>query len=116
MRVNYVIVKPLLDRDDDFVLEEDGDSGHGTGRTRNAVKKWKEDHRLEHYFNCASSPDLSPIENCWQPIKQHVRKYSHWDDANRAKPLSEWKSIPLVLTISMTHWAQCHHLPTIFDT
>ena len=72
------VVKPWLDRDDDFVLEEDGDSGHGTGRTRIAVKKCKEDH---HYFNCASSPDMSPIENCWQPIKQHVRKYPHWDDA-----------------------------------
>ena len=36
---------------------------------------------MEHYFNCASSPDFSPIENCWQTIKQHVRKYPHWDDA-----------------------------------
>ena len=32
------VVKPWPDRDDDFVLEEDGDSGHSTGRTRNAVK------------------------------------------------------------------------------
>ena len=53
------VVKPWLERGDDFVLEEDGDSGHSTGKTRNAVKKWKEDHHLEHYFNCASSPDLS---------------------------------------------------------
>ena len=33
------VVKPWLDRGDDFVLEEDGDSGHGTGKRRNAVKK-----------------------------------------------------------------------------
>lgn len=56
------VVKPWLERGDDFVLEEDGDSGHGTGRTRNAVKKWKEDHHLEHYFNCPSSPDLAPLK------------------------------------------------------
>ena len=35
---------------------------------------------MKHYFNCASSPDLSPIENCWQLPKQHIRKYPHWDD------------------------------------
>lgn len=74
------VVKPWLERGDDFVLEEDGDSGHGTGKTRNIVKKWKADHHLKHYFNCASSPDLAVIENCWQPVKQHVRKYPHWDD------------------------------------
>lgn len=22
----------------------------------------------------------APITNCWQPVKQHVRKYPHWDD------------------------------------
>lgn len=75
-------VKPWLERNDDFVLEEDGDSGHGTGKTRNAVKKWKEEHKLEHFFNCASSPDLSPIENCWLPVKQAVRKQPHWDDGS----------------------------------
>ena len=32
------VVKPWLERGDDFVLEEDGDSGHGTGKRRNAVK------------------------------------------------------------------------------
>ena len=36
-------IKPWLDQSDDFVLEEDGDSGHGTGKTRNIVKKWKVD-------------------------------------------------------------------------
>ncbi len=59
-----LVIKSWLDRENDFVLEEDGDSGHGTGKTRNSVKKWKEDHGLEHYFNCASSSDLAIIENC----------------------------------------------------
>ena len=83
------VVKPWLERGDDFVLEEDGDSGHGTGKRRNAVKKWRLDHDLEHYFNCSSSPDLAPIENCWQPAKQHVRKFPHWDDASLEQLIRE---------------------------
>ena len=52
-------------------------------------KKWKLDHDLEHYFNCASSPDLASIENCWQPAKQHVRKFPHWDDASLEQLIRE---------------------------
>ena len=33
------VIEPWLDRRDDFVLKEDDDSGHDTGRTRNAVRK-----------------------------------------------------------------------------
>ena len=56
------IIKLWIQRGDDFALEEDGDSGHGTGKN-NIVRKWKEENQLEYYFNCANSPDLSPIEN-----------------------------------------------------
>ena len=60
------VVKPWIDRGDDFCLEEDGDSGHGPSK-KNIVRTWKESHGLQSYFNSASSPDLSPIKNCWQP-------------------------------------------------
>jgi hypothetical protein len=73
------IVKPWIQRGDDFVLEEDNNSGHGTGK-RNIVRAWKEENNLESYFNCAQSPDLSPIENCWSPPKSHIRQHPHWDD------------------------------------
>ena len=73
------IIKPWLDQGHNFVLEEDGDSGHGPGKSK-IVRTWKEEHGLEHYFNCPSSPDLSPIENCWQPVKQELYKSPHWDD------------------------------------
>lgn len=73
------IVRPWIETHHDFVLEEDGDSGHGPGKS-NIVRTWKESHGLEHFFNCSSSPDLSPIENCWHRPKQELRKYSHWDD------------------------------------
>lgn len=73
------VVKPWLEHGPHFVLEEDGDSGHGTS-AKNIVRTWKEQHQLESYFNCASSPDLSIIENGWQVPKQYVRKYPHWTD------------------------------------
>lgn len=28
-----------------------------------------------------NSPNLAPIENCWQPVKQAFRKYPRRDDA-----------------------------------
>jgi hypothetical protein len=43
------------------VLEEDKDSGHGTSKA-NIVRGWKEKNGLNHFFNCAQSPDFSPIE------------------------------------------------------
>ena len=73
------IVKPWIDSHPRFVLEEDGDTGHGTG-PRNIVRIWKKENKLEYYFNCASSPDLSPTENMGQVPKQELRKYPRWDD------------------------------------
>lgn len=72
------IVKPWLDKKEEFVLEEDQDSGHGTGKINN-VKRWKERHGLKSYFNCSGSPDLSPIENCFCPIKSYIRSFKHWE-------------------------------------
>jgi hypothetical protein len=70
------VAKPWLDRGDKFVLEEDGDSGHGPGRN-NIVRTWKEEHNLDHYFNCSNSPDLASIENCWLLPKAVLRKVPH---------------------------------------
>jgi hypothetical protein len=87
------VVKPWVESGQDFCLEEDGDSGHGPGKS-NIVRKWKEDHGVKHYFNCALSPDLSPIENCWLPVKQHLRKYPHWDDKTTKGLIQEgWSSV-----------------------
>lgn len=73
------VVRPWLQAGQQFVLEEDGDSGHGPEK-ENLVRKWKEENGLKLYFNYHDSPDLSPIENCWQAPKQNVNKYPHWDD------------------------------------
>jgi hypothetical protein len=82
------IVKPWLENGQNFVLEEDGDSGHGPGK-HNIVRTWKDTHGLEHYFNCPSTPDLAPIENCWQPVKQELYKYPHWDDVTTKELILE---------------------------
>ncbi|KAF1960716.1 hypothetical protein CC80DRAFT_523056 [Byssothecium circinans] len=87
------IVKPWIDRGDDFVLEEDNDSGHSTGQ-RNIVRTWKEKNGLNYYFNCPSSPDLSPIENCWQPPKQFLKRYPYWDEFETQELVLEgWENI-----------------------
>ena len=79
---------------DPFVFEEDGDTGHGTGKN-NIVRSWKAENKLDSYFNCPSSPDLSPIEKCWQAPKQYLRRIPHWDDDTTKELIVEgWDSFP----------------------
>lgn len=88
------VVKSWLDAGQSFVLEEDGDSEHGSSKS-NFVRTWKQEHGLKYYFNCALSPDLAPIENCWQPVKDHLRKYPHWDDTTTKDLIYEgWSHVP----------------------
>jgi len=77
----------------DFVLFEDGDSGHGPGKA-NPVRAWKEAHGLQHYFNVSGSPDLNIIENCWQPPKAYTRKFPHFDDPTTIELIKEgWAEV-----------------------
>ena len=57
-----LVIKPWLLEKQDFVLEEDDNSGHDKAK------------------NCNPSPDLSLIENCWQLPKQHPKKFSYGDN------------------------------------
>ena len=98
------IVKPWLERGDNFVLEEDHDSSHGIAKGGKGLpQEWKRLNRLNHYFNCTGSLDLAPIENAWQPIKQNVKKYPYltqeeikeiasetWYDQIRQKDINKW--------------------------
>ena len=89
------VVKPWLENQggERFTLEEDGDSGHGPGKS-NIVRTWKEKNGLKTYFNCPQSPDLAPIENCWQPVKDQLRKYPHWDDSTMENLMWEgWEKV-----------------------
>ena len=87
------VVKPWIKYGQHFILEEDDDSGHGTGKN-NIVRTWKEQNGLEYYFNYHSSPDLSPIKNCWQAPKAYIRKYPHWDDRSiRSLIYKGWSTV-----------------------
>ncbi|KAK4122584.1 hypothetical protein N657DRAFT_664494 [Parathielavia appendiculata] len=76
-----------------FVLEEDNDSGHGTSKS-NIVRTWKKTNGLDYFFNCASSPDFSPIEKAWQGSKEYVKKRPCWED-DVVKELAEegWAAV-----------------------
>ena len=84
-----------IERGDEFVMEEDGDSGHGGGNCakNNPVRVWKEQHKLKHFFNTPGSPDLSPIENCWRVVKQYVRVNYRLGSDLKALIIAGWKSI-----------------------
>jgi hypothetical protein len=90
------VVLPWIMRGDDFVLEEDGDSGHGYSKnnTMNIVKQWKQDYGLETYRNCADSPDFSPVENAWHWPKKRLRQVPHWDEKTMKELVVEgWESL-----------------------
>ena len=61
------------------MLEEDHNSSHGIPKDKKGiVQDWKRSHGLQHYFNCSGSPDLTLIENAWQPLKQALKRVPHW--------------------------------------
>lgn len=57
------IVKPWIEVHHNFVLEKDGDLGHGP-RKSNILCTWKKTNGPEFYFNYHSSLNLTLIENC----------------------------------------------------
>lgn len=59
------VVKLWLFKKQNFILEEDGDSGYSKAKNHNTLRQWKEENSLEYFFNCASSFDFSFIESCW---------------------------------------------------
>ena len=83
------VIKPWIERGDDFILEEDGDSGHGKRGVNSKATRWREENNLLYYANCPHSPDLSPIENAWQVPKQIIGKIAHWDDATCIEAIKE---------------------------
>lgn len=81
------VVKTWIERGDSFILEEDGESGHGKKGADGLATRWKEEHNLDYYANYPHSPDLSPIENAWQIPKQTIGRQPHWDDATCIKAI-----------------------------
>ncbi|KAL8359970.1 hypothetical protein RB598_008355 [Gaeumannomyces tritici] len=78
-----------------FVLEEDNDSGHGTGKS-NIVRTWKKEAGLTSFFNCSHSPNIPPIEKAWLVLKNKTRSQAVWKD-RYLKELAEeaWNGLSL---------------------
>lgn len=86
-------IKPLLDRGEDFILEEDRDDAHSTPK----VLAYKKEIGLSYYLNAKSSPGLSVLENpCASISKEYFRKTPRLtlDDIRDAAKES-WDSIDI---------------------
>ncbi|KAK5634081.1 hypothetical protein RRF57_009795 [Xylaria bambusicola] len=75
------VVKKWIDEGHDFILEENGASGHGGNSDNNIVRQWKEKNGSKYFFNCPGAPDLAPIENAWRAPKGQVKRQAIWDVA-----------------------------------
>ena len=75
-------VRLWLERGDDFILEEDNDSGHGgKASKKNEAWIWKQQHGVKCFNNCPQSPDIAyPIKQCWQPLKARFNRRPYWDE------------------------------------
>lgn len=79
---------------DGFIIEEDNDSGYGTGKKKNIVRDWKEAYGLRCFFNVPRSPDLSLIENAWRAPKEEIAKCNTWDEYDlKAKAEEGWAKL-----------------------
>ena len=76
-----------------WLLQEDGDSSHGT-RTHGLASQLRERHRIKTLRYPANSPDLNPQEACWNILKQRVRRRRWNTDAELKEVIQrEWRRI-----------------------
>ena len=103
--VNSILNKVIINwpQEPRWVLEEDGDSGHGNQSRENSVIQWKRDHGMEKgskikcswFTNCSQSPGLALIEEAWSYPKDFVKNRPHWDD-DLVRELAKkgWAALP----------------------
>lgn len=77
-------------------LQEDGDPSHGNRSTHNPCFRLKTNSGLRILIHPPQSPDLNPIEACWQILKQRLRG-GNWQTVAEFKEAiqREWKRITI---------------------
>jgi len=78
-----------------WILQEDGDPSHGK-RKNGLAQALRDEANIQSFFHPAQSPDLSPIEACWNIVKQRIRK-RWWNNDEEYKALiqEEWDKITM---------------------
>ena len=77
------------------LLQEDNDPSHGT-RKQGLAQRLKQDHGIKSLFHPAQSPDLNPMEACWNILKQRARRRI-WHTIEELKEIlqDEWSKITM---------------------
>ena len=66
-------IKYFKKRRHDLIFQQDNNSRH----TSKKAKTWFQDHRIHVMQWSAQSPDLNPVENLWQQLKQRLATYEY---------------------------------------
>ena len=76
-----------------FLLQEDGDGSHGL-RKKGPAQDLRDAHCIQSLAHPPQSPDLNPIEACWNVIKQRARQKS-WESIEELKQVlqAEWTAL-----------------------
>ena len=86
--------------DKPWILQEDNDKSHGhalpKGLDKSLATTYKDEHQIKTLVHPAQSPDLNPIEACWNILKPRVRRRK-WDTLDELKAIiqEEWKAITI---------------------
>lgn len=76
-------------------MQEDGDPSHGM-RREGLAQQLKEANWINNLKHPAQSPDLNPIEACWNILKNRLRRRIFYGDEDmRACIQEEWDKITM---------------------
>ena len=89
------IHKARLQDTQDWLLQEDGDPSHGL-RKPGLAQRLKDSNWIPNLVHPPQSPDLNPMEACWNILKQRVR-YKVWTSIEELKNAlqEEWSKITM---------------------
>lgn len=89
------IQKARLQDTQDWLLQEDGDPSHGLKKP-GLAQQLKDSNWIPNLVHPPQSPDLNPMEACWNILKQRVR-YRVWTSIEELKNAlqEEWSKITM---------------------